>query len=135
MPKFEVTKTVEAVKLNRRTLAPLGEPAVTLPYGAIIDDLTEDRDFYRFVYLMEPYRCKADSVRGALKPIGDAVLPSSGETDAAPAESGLPKPALVFENLRGGCSRAKVPGGWLVSNGAGLAFVPDPSHVWNGGSL
>lgn len=37
--------------------------------------------------------------------------------------------------------RAKVPGGWLVLSqfhigGAhGLAFVPDPSHTWDGGSL
>ena len=37
--------------------------------------------------------------------------------------------------------RAKVPGGWLVISqfyigGAhGLAFVPDPNHEWDGGSL
>lgn len=37
--------------------------------------------------------------------------------------------------------RAKVPGGWLVISqfhvgGAhGLAFLPDPRHEWDGGSL
>jgi hypothetical protein len=37
--------------------------------------------------------------------------------------------------------RAKVPGGWLVISqfhigGAhGLAFLPDPEHRWNGGSV
>ena len=37
--------------------------------------------------------------------------------------------------------RAKGPGGWLVISqfhigGAhGLAFLPDPTHSWNGGSL
>jgi hypothetical protein len=37
--------------------------------------------------------------------------------------------------------RARVPGGWLVISqftigGAhGLAFVPDPKHEWDGGSL
>ena len=37
--------------------------------------------------------------------------------------------------------RAKVPGGWLVISqfkvgGAhGLAFLPDPAHTWDGGSL
>jgi hypothetical protein len=37
--------------------------------------------------------------------------------------------------------RAKVPGGWLVisqfkvGTAHGLAFVPDPNHTWDGGSL
>ena len=37
--------------------------------------------------------------------------------------------------------RAKIPGGWFVLSqfhigGAhGLAFVPDPHHTWDGGSL
>lgn len=37
--------------------------------------------------------------------------------------------------------RAKVPGGWLVisqfhiGTAHGLAFLPDPDHVWDGGSL
>ncbi len=26
--------------------------------------------------------------------------------------------------------RLRVPGGWMVSNSAGLAFYPDPGHVW-----
>ncbi len=38
-------------------------------------------------------------------------------------------------------SRAKIPGGWLVGvesgnvRSWGLAFVPDPNHEWDGGSL
>ena len=38
-------------------------------------------------------------------------------------------------------SRAKIPGGWLVGIESGnvrswaLAFVPDPNHEWDGGSL
>lgn len=31
--------------------------------------------------------------------------------------------------------RAKVPGGWLVrtiSDGIAMAFVPDPTHEWDG---
>lgn len=28
--------------------------------------------------------------------------------------------------------RAPVPGGWLVAQQNGLAFVPDPDHAWRG---
>lgn len=37
--------------------------------------------------------------------------------------------------------RAKVPGGWLViaqfkiGSSHGLAFLPDPDHQWDGGTL
>lgn len=37
--------------------------------------------------------------------------------------------------------RAKVPGGWLVisqfhiGSAHGVVFLPDPNHVWDGGSL
>lgn len=35
------------------------------------------------------------------------------------------------------CYRSKVPGGWLVMSPrlGGIAFYPDPSHAWTGGSL
>lgn len=36
--------------------------------------------------------------------------------------------------------RGRVPGGWLVTVGggqglAGITFVPDPRHEWDGGTL
>jgi len=35
--------------------------------------------------------------------------------------------------------RASVPGGWLIvadqADGAGVTFVPDPAHQWDGGSV
>jgi len=37
--------------------------------------------------------------------------------------------------------RAKVPGGWLVisqfriGTAHGVVFLPDPDHIWDGGSL
>jgi len=63
------------------------------------------------------------------------------------------KPVLKWENVatiredRGLLNstymteRAKVPGGWLVisqfhvGTAHGLAFVPDPNHEWDGGSV
>jgi len=63
------------------------------------------------------------------------------------------KPQLIFEKLATepvrSVYRARVPGGWvvvaMVQTGAvnmmnadypaGLAFIPDPTHTWDGGSL
>jgi hypothetical protein len=59
-------------------------------------------------------------------------------------------PALVFEQLNVAVAkysagiyeslfRARVPGGWLIvvhqQDGCGTTFIPDPEHLWNGGSL
>jgi hypothetical protein len=145
MAKYEVTKTVEAAKLNPRTGIPLAGHAVTLPYGAIIDNVEEVGDYYKFSYLSERYQMKIDAVRGALAPLGGAAdrppvaEPADVPATASPvaAESGPPKPLLNFEPLRSrfSLSRAKVPGGWLVVNGSGVAFVPDSGHTWDGGSI
>ncbi len=35
-------------------------------------------------------------------------------------------------NITRSIHRASVPGGWLVAQQNGLAFVPDPDHAWNG---
>lgn len=69
------------------------------------------------------------------------------------ADGHADKPVLNWETLntareeRGLLSskslveRAKVPGGWFVisqfgmSSAHGLAFLPDPEHRWDGGSL
>lgn len=63
------------------------------------------------------------------------------------------RPVLQFDSLqvRAGRTdspewlilcRARIPGGWLVGSPgaragppAGLAFVPDPEHLWDGGSV
>jgi hypothetical protein len=47
----------------------------------------------------------------------------------------VPEGSALYSRLY----RAKVPGGWLIvadqCDGAGLTFLPDPEHTWNGGSL
>jgi hypothetical protein len=45
------------------------------------------------------------------------------------------------KSMIGFLSRAKVPGGWIVSyidvllKTGGLTFYPDPKHEWDGGTL
>jgi hypothetical protein len=143
MAKFEVTKSVEAVKLNPRTGASLGQHPITLPYGAIIDNVEEVGDYYKFSYLAERYQMKVAAAQGALSPLGGPAerLPlgdTGSGSSSAPVDAGPPKPLLSFETLRTrglSLSRAKVPGGWLVVNGSGVAFVPDSEHAWDGGSV
>ncbi len=68
MPKYELTKTIEARKLNKRTLGPLPEYK-TIPFGAILENVTEQRDQQRFYYLGEPYEFPLADLKGALKQI------------------------------------------------------------------
>lgn len=162
MSKFVVDKNFEAVKLNKRTHTPLGEHPITIPYGAILDDIEEHGQFYRFGYLMERYQVKISVAKGAFQPMdaGSTVkmqddddppshtprhsthsddaphFKAPARSHRAPAASGT----LVFETLtvQGGTelSRAQVHGGWLVASSAGaVTFVPDPSHRWDGGSI
>jgi hypothetical protein len=67
MAKYELTKTIEAIKLNKRTLRPLGPERFTIPYGAVLNDVTEDRDNRRFFYLGEPYECPELEIGSALR--------------------------------------------------------------------
>jgi hypothetical protein len=157
MARFELMKSIEARKLIKRTGQPSKEGWITIPFGAIVEDLASERDMVRFTYLGELYQCAHDIVSSALskEPIGGFAPPA--EPDPAPAPEPLasdppapesePIPAsLDFERLdrRGHSglpllSRAKIPGGWLVvAIGAvpgGVTFVPDPEHRWDGGSL
>lgn len=146
MAKFEVSKSLEAVKLNKRTGIPLTEPPITISYGAILDQVEEVGDYYKFTYLMERYQMKRDSARGALHRIEDpretAAPPKASLIEASSPEektTGTPGPVLEFERLQvsGGpaVSRARVPGGWLIASAGGaVTFVPDAHHHWTGGS-
>ena len=69
MPKFELTKTIEAIKLNKRTLAPLGPELFTIPYGGILENMTEGRDRRKFFFLGEPYECPESVIASAIREI------------------------------------------------------------------
>lgn len=67
MAKFELTKSIEAVKLNPRTLRPLSDLRHTIPYGAVLENLTPDRDMQQFHYLGEPYECSEIDLKSAIR--------------------------------------------------------------------
>lgn len=66
MAQFELTKSIEAVKLNPRTLRPLSDLKHTIPYGAVLEKLTLDGDMQQFHYLGEPYECLETQLKAAL---------------------------------------------------------------------
>jgi hypothetical protein len=147
MAKYEVTKTTEAKKLNKRSKLPTGE-VVTLPFGAILENRITDGDRETFHYLGEIYQMptkvfrdttkrigSADEIEDAPAPASDTPVAAAFPATAEPEPSG---PVLRWETLNSQpvTRRTKVPGGWLIAApGAGLTFYPDPDHEWDGGSL
>ena len=67
MKTYELTKTIEALKLNNRTLRPLGPERHTIPFGAVLKNVTRDRDAQQFYYLGEPYECPQMDIAAALR--------------------------------------------------------------------
>lgn len=65
--KAELTKTIEAVKLNKRTLRPIDNDPRSIPFGGILEQLKEDRDRMQFLYLGEPWESKYDTVVHAVR--------------------------------------------------------------------
>lgn len=146
MAKYEITKSIDVDELNKRSGLPTGKKR-TLAFGAIIADRVEDRDMDRFTYLGELYRTRTADLNDACRLIGEDLAPAPTPAPAptivpapAPKPPAGPKPAarLQWEALSSSipASRAKVPGGWLVSiTNGGMAFYPDPGHTWDGASL
>ena len=67
MVKFELTKSIEAVKLNPRTMRPLSQLKHTIPYGAVLEQLTPDGKMLQFHYLGEPYEGLESEMKTALR--------------------------------------------------------------------
>jgi hypothetical protein len=136
MGKLEVTKTIEARKLNKRTRLAMSEPPVTIPYGAILEDVVENRESLEFMYLGELYSANGGILRAASHPLDGPVAVSAPAAAAAPARSADPL-KFVWEAVAPGVSRAKLPGGWLIAVGEGrsVTFYPDPQHAWDGKTI
>lgn len=76
-------------------------------------------------------------LRPAIKALDESGAVSGGDA-AKPAAAPPPEPDIRWAELRstkGEVLRAKVPGGWLVSFGQQLTFVPDAGHAWDGKTL
>jgi hypothetical protein len=142
LPKQSLNKSITAKKLHRRTMNPLSEPEVTIPFGAILEKLQVKGDSVTFEYLTEPYGCKRDMMQGAITlPQGtepeEETASSAGTASVAAAPASEPV-KLRFEALSSNIrlSRAKVPGGWLLTTTqGGIGFYPDARHEWTGESL
>ena len=137
MAKYELTKSVEGVKVNKRSGIPTNEK-MNVSFGAIIEDPREDRDNLRFSHLGELIDVKYSEIKGYYKLIeGTSSMPvataPAAAKAAAPADTRFIKWESIPSNLA--TQRTKVPGGWLVAAGNGVAFVPDPTHDWDGSSL
>ncbi|MGC9972158.1 MAG: hypothetical protein ABSE56_16380 [Bryobacteraceae bacterium] len=148
MPRFELKKSIEVNKLNKRTGFPTGDLPTTIPFGAIIDDPELAWDYGKFTFQGQLYRCASDVLQAAMEkePVAVATpAPAAAAAPAAPAAAEPAEPApsvpeapgLKWETLRSNPAalRAKVPGGWLVTVYSSVAFYPDPDHVWDGTSL
>jgi hypothetical protein len=68
MAKFELTKSIEARKLNPRTMVPLNDWQ-TIPFGAIIDNLVDKGDLEDFSYLGEFYQYSKEDLKASSRPI------------------------------------------------------------------
>lgn len=142
---ISLIKPIEATRINARTGMSLGLPEVTVPYGAFIDHLGDDRDRVKFSYLSELYTCKRDAflsatagVQSPSEPMEEAPPESASDAEKAPEPAAVRPARLEWSQVNSSdysVSRAAVPGGWLVAlNGASVTFVPDPGRRWDIGS-
>jgi hypothetical protein len=132
MPAQEISKSIEARKLNRRSRLPLPEPPVTIPFGSLVSDLEPQGDLIHFTYLGDLYQCQADLLNRAL---GHAAEAAGSSLDRTAATT---QPLFDWQEIRsnkGTVLRAKVPHGWIIAVGQGLTFYPDTKHEWDGTTL
>jgi hypothetical protein len=142
--RYELTKSIEAKKLNKRSGLPLPEPPVIIPFGSVIDDLKRDRGAVRFTFLFELFEISETVLDSAIRTTADSGEPAAVPEPSAPSAAAPSGPApaapppFAWEQVSATpvrLLRAKVPGGWLLSSGGAVSFYPDTGHSWDGRSL
>ena len=67
MAKAELTKSIEARRLNGRTMRVLSQDPITIPFGGLLDQVELDEFVMRFTYLGVPYESDLIRVKSAYK--------------------------------------------------------------------
>jgi uncharacterized protein len=67
--RAEVTNTIEAKKLNKRTMRPLSPDSVVIRLGAILQQVKEDDRRLLFEYMGDPYEADLNRFKSAIKMI------------------------------------------------------------------
>lgn len=156
-PKYRVIKMVEAKKLHPKSLIPLSEPPIQLPFTAILEGVKLEREMYRFYYLGQPYQCAQKVLKSAIEKIDEVhakevdedveeaveveVEEEAAEAAPVPAPRAAVKAAAggfvwqAVQTSKGAMLRGKVAGGWLVRVEGSVCFYPDAGHKWDGGTL
>ena len=140
MAKFEATKTIEARKMNKRNRQILAaEHPVTIPYGAILDEVVENREMVEFTYLGDLFCCKSEILRAASRSL-ETSQPVTSSLRDSPSAATTAAVTFIWEKVNSGSIptlRAKVQGGWFVAVGESrsVMFYPDANHTWDGTTM
>ena len=94
MAKFELSKSVEGVKVNKRSGIPTTE-RVTVSFGAIIEDPREERDCLRFLHLGELIDVKYSEIHGYYKPIDGSVVEPAAKSGSGTLPASIPNASLA----------------------------------------
>ncbi len=134
MSSYELTKTIEVKKLNKRSGLPLPEPPVLIPFGSMIENLKRERGCVQFTHLFELFEASETLLDSAIREVGGRQPAAhNGQSAAAAARPGLDWQQVSAAPVR--LLRAKVPGGWLLVSNGSVGFYPDPEHAWDGRSI
>ncbi len=140
MSRYELTKTIEVRKLNKRSGLPLPEPAVIIPFGSLIENLKRERGSVRFTHLFELFEIAETVLDSAIREVGNGngeeaapIAPAESRSEVAAAGSGFKWQTVAAAPVR--LLRAKVPGGWLLASNGAVSFYPDAEHAWDGRSM